>query len=328
MLPIAVKPRHPMQPFHDLLQHILDNGVKQQNRTGVACWFVPSACLTFDLQNDGFCAITTKRLAFKSAVGELLGFFRGYQSAADFRAIGCKVWDGNANETPSWLANPNRKGTDDLGRCYSAQWTDWRDWREANSPEEADALQQKGYELRAHDVQRGVWVFRRGINQLELCLQQLLTDPTNRRVVISAWRPDEFDQMALPPCHCTWSFTADVASNTLHLSMWQRSWDAFLAFNHPMAGVFLSIMAKMTGMQVGTLTHFSTTPHIYENHVDQVRELLSREHYPQPTLKLGDSIERITSLDQIPGAFARIRPEDITLEGYVSHPAIRAPMAV
>ena len=97
---------HPMQQFHDMLEHILEQGTQQPNRTGVDAISVPGYHLNFDMR-DGFPAITTKKLAFKAAVGETIGFFRGFTSAAQFREIGCKVWDGNANETAAWLKNPN-----------------------------------------------------------------------------------------------------------------------------------------------------------------------------------------------------------------------------
>jgi thymidylate synthase len=120
---------HPMQQFHDMLAHILAEGKRRPNRTGIDTLFVPGHMLKFDLEKDGFPAITTKRLAFKSAKGELCGFFRGYTNAAQFRAIDCKVWDGNANETKSWLANPYRKGIDDLFTyrdCFCSIRQIWR----------------------------------------------------------------------------------------------------------------------------------------------------------------------------------------------------------
>ncbi|MNR71625.1 Thymidylate synthase 2 [compost metagenome] len=317
---------HPMQQFHDMLAHILKHGKRRPNRTGVDTLFVPGYHMRFDMA-DGFPAITTKKLAFKSAIGELVGFFRGYDSAAQFRSIGCKVWDGNANETKSWLANPARKGTDDLGRIYSKQWTDWRDWRSVESEADAQALQAKGYELIAHDTTRNVWVMRKGINQLERALEALLTNPTDRRILITAWRPDEFDQAALPCCHVDWNFLTDVESGTLHLCMYQRSFDSFLAYNVSMGGLFLEIMAKLAGLKAGTFNHFIGDAHIYVNHLEQVQLLLSREHRVQPTLKLGASIPTVRSVEDIPGVFARIQPEDIMLEGYDPHPAIPAPMA-
>jgi thymidylate synthase len=191
----------------------------------------------------------------------------------------------------------------------------------------ADDLAAKGYGLIAHDTQRNVWVYRRGINQLERALEAIMTTPTDRRIIVSAWRPDEFDQASLPACHVDWQFLCDVESKTLHLCLFQRSFDTFLAFNVAMGGLFLEIMAKLSGFKAATFTHFIGDAHIYLSHIQQTQLLLSREHRAQPKLKLGASIPTLTSIDEIKGVFERIQPEDLTLEGYEPHPAIPAPMA-
>ena len=113
-----------MRQYLELVRQILETGSWQDNRTGVRTIGIAGAMMRFDLQ-DGFPAVTTRRLAFKSAVGELVGFLRGARSAADFRALGCKVWDQNANENAQWLANPYRQGPDDLGEVYGVQWRGW-----------------------------------------------------------------------------------------------------------------------------------------------------------------------------------------------------------
>lgn len=320
------KKPHPMQQYDNLLRRILGGGKLRPNRTGVDTHFVLGGELEFNMA-DGFPAITTKKLAFKTAVGELLGFFRGYQSAAQFRELGCKVWDGNANETKEWLASPYRKGTDDLGRIYGAQWTDWRDWKEADSSAEKDRLQALGYEIRAYDADKGRWVMRRGINQLEDALRAIMIAPTNRRIMITGWRPDEFDQMALPPCHVDYQFICDVGTKTLHMVFFQRSFDTALGFNITLGALMLHIFAKLAGYTPGTMKHFIGDAHIYVNHFEGVEEMLSREHFDPPTLRLGKSIPTLTSPNQIKGVFAKIQPEDITLDGYVSHSPIYFPLA-
>jgi len=175
-----------MQNYHELLQTVLDTGVTQVNRTGVSARFIPGAMLRYDLQK-GFPAITTKRLAFGAVKGELIGFLHGCQSAADFRALNCNIWTQNANENQAWLNNPNRKGTDDLGRIYGAIWRDFN-----------------------------------GIDQLKEVVSKIINTPTDRRIIMSAWKPDEFDKMALPPCHVLYQFLVDTVNRKLHLCMYQR----------------------------------------------------------------------------------------------------------
>lgn len=319
-----------MQQYHDLMRRAIEEGVVQHNqRTGIDCHVVPGAQLQFDLR-EGFPAITTKQLFYKAAIGELLGFFRGYTSAADFRALGCKIWDANANETKAWLANPYRKGVDDLGRLgYSVQWTAWRDTRVARSAAERDEMLAKGYVEILHDPAQSAWMMERGINQVENALRTILTNPSDRRILISGWRPDEFDQMALPPCHNTYAFIPMEEHRELHLVMTIRSWDLFLGapFNCFTSALFLALMARLSGYTAATLTMQAANAHVYSNHVEQVREQLTRDHLPPPSLWISDNVKPITDVAHVAGAFNRIEPSDIRLENYHHHEAIRAPMA-
>lgn len=317
---------HPMKPFTDMMQAILTTGTKQFNeRTKEYCYFIPGYSLKYDMA-DGFPAPTFKKAAFKAAKGELFGFFRGYTSAAEFRGIDCKVWDGNANETKAWLANPNRKGEDDIGRAYGAQWTDWLDWREVFTQADCEALVNQGYEIRAHDVGRGIWVMRRGINQLEESLRTIMTNPSDRGIIVTGWRPDEFDQMCLRPCHVSYQLICEVESKKLHLCLYQRSYDTGLAFNAILGALYLHIFAKLSGYTACTFTHFVGDAHVYEAHIDGVKEMLSREQFEQPTIDLGN-IPTLTSVDEIPGIFTRLDPDQINLVNYQSHGAIKLKMA-
>lgn len=312
---------HPMQQFHDMLQNILDNGSCQINqRTGEEVLFIPGHTLTFDMA-DGFPAYTTKQLFFKMAKGEVEGFFKGFTSAKQFRDIGCTVWNDNANKTAAWLKNPNRRGDDDLGRFGYLNWTDWRDWREATSKEDADALVAQGYEIRAHDAERNVWVMRRGINQLETSLLAVMTNPSDRGIILSGWRPDEQDQGCLRACHVSYQLTVDTTTNTLHLSMWQRSFDAPLAYNIAIGALYLEIMARLANLRPGKFVHFISDCHIYKKHIPGVMEMLSRDHLPQPTLDLGN-IKPLSSPNEIPGVFANLDFSQIKLVNYQHHPKI------
>lgn len=319
-----------MQNYHDLLRLTLDSGVDQLNlRTGKVCRAIVGHQIQYDLR-QGFPALTTRKLPFKNIVGELLGFFRGYDSAADFRDLGCNFWNQNANETPAWLANPHRSGRlDFLGRIYGKKWTDWRDRRIATSEVERDELLARGFEQRLFDESQGAWLLERGINQLEDCLRKLITDLSDRRIIVSAWRPDEIDQQCLPACHMDYRFVPFENPRVLNVVMTIRSWDLFLGApaNICSTALFLSIMARLAGYEPGVVTIQATIVHAYADHFLAIEELLKREHFPSPKLVLSERIALAKNLDDIPGIFERIEPTDLQLDGYHSHDAIKAKMA-
>ena len=288
-----------MKNYHELLRDVLENGTRQANRTGIDAISLPGAMLKFDL-NEGFPAVTTKKLAFKSMAGELIAFLRGYDNAEQFRELGCGFWDQNANENQQWLNNPARKGCGDLGRVYGVQW---RHWKKEDGSE---------------------------VDQVMNALNAIHSNPTDRRIIISAWRPDEFSQMALPPCHVMYQFIVNKERGELNLCMYQRSCDLFLGvpMNIASASLILIIFAHLTGLKPRTFTHFLADAHIYVNHVDQVREQLSREPLPLPTIEIDNCIPAFNGSNFRPELIDLIKPEDIRLVGYQSHTAIKAEMAV
>ena len=288
-----------MKQYLDLLQKVLDEGHWQANRTGIPTKRIDGAMLQFDL-SKGFPAVTTKRLAFKAVIAELVGFIRGYTSAEQFRELGCKVWDQNANENAVWLANPARCGHDDLGRVYGAQWRDWvPPYETANR-----------------------------IDQLANAIFEVEHNPTSRRIIVTAWNPGELDVMALPPCHMMFQLLVDLENNKLSMCMYQRSCDLFLGipFNIASYAALLHIIAAATNRNVGTLTMFLADVHIYRNHIEQVEEQLSREFFPLPEFQIDrkffersfNCVDRVTMCG----------PSDFTLTKYVSHLPIKAEMAV
>lgn len=273
--------------------------------------------MKFDLQ-QGFPAVTTKRLYFDAVKGELIGFLRGCDNAALFRDLKCNIWNANANdpgtpESPNkWLTNPNRKGQDDLGRIYGVQWRGWRGApRIVNA--EPTGRDESNIQFMA-EVEYDV------IDQVQLAVDTIKNDPTNRRIIINAWRPDEFGAMALPPCHVMYQFLVNVERKELNLCMYQRSCDSFLGvpFNIASASLFLSIIAKLTGYTPRWFTHFLADAHIYNNHIEQVNTMLSREPHALPKLVLSDREWN----------FDTIEPSDIDLQDYVYHGALSGAMAV
>ena len=286
-----------MKQYLDLLQKVLDEGEWQPNRTGIPTKRIDGAMLEFDL-TQGFPAITSKKLAFNAVKGELLGFIRGYDNAAAFRNLGCKVWDQNANENTAWLNNPNRKCTDDLGRIYGQQWRGWY-----------------------HDTCGR-------IDQLKNAIDLIQNDPTSRRIIISAWNPADMDKMALPPCHMLFQLLVNVEQKTLSMCMYQRSCDMFLGipFNIASYALLLELIAMVTGLEAKKLTMFLADVHIYQNHLAQVQEQLQRPTHKLPLLHLDCSI--IKRSPDIIRQLELIQPDDIQLINYKHEDAIKAEMAV
>lgn len=299
-----------MKQYLDLMRDVLENGTWQENRTGVRCVTLPGAMLKFDLA-DGFPAVTTKKLAYSSVVGELIGFLRGETNVKAFQELGCKVWDGNAN-ADYWLNNPNNKGDGDLGRIYGAQWRAWyagEDWN------------QNGYGPSL------------SVDQLANALHEVRNNPTSRRIVVNAWNPAELNQMALPPCHLLFQLIPHVNTGKLHMVMYQRSCDLFLGvpFNIASYATLLHLFAYWTGYKPGTLTMMMADVHIYENHLDQVREQLSRDPMPLPKLAIDcfeDADPEVLKQASLEDLLAALDPADFMLFDYDCHPAIKAPMAV
>lgn len=322
--------RHPMDQYHDLMRRCLDEGEPVRNvRTGQVCYTLIGEQLKFDLR-EGFPAITTRKLAFCSALGELLGILRGSESAATFRSLGCGVWDANANENPTWLANPARRGTDDLGKTYGSHWCDLTGTRIVYTRKDLDHLEGLGWETAIVGTGVRGWhaVMQCHIHQVEECVRKIMTDPSDRRIIIDGWRPDEHDRSSLAACHLVYSFAPNVRTRRLDMVMHQRSWDTFLAFNIPMCALLLHIMARLTDYEPGIVTMQITNAHVYASHEQQVRLQLSREHYEQPTLWINPQVTPLTSIEDIRGVFMRLQPEDFSLQGYRHHRPIKAPMAI
>lgn len=289
-----------MKQYHDLLQDILNNGVRQGNRTGIDTLTLPGAMLKFDLR-DGFPAVTTKKLALNAVKGELIGFLRGSSSLAEFKALGCNVWDANA-AAPAWQASEHCASPDDLGRIYGTQWRSYAGVENDGAYYEVD--------------------------QISIALDTLRNNPESRRILVNAWNPAELDQAALPPCHVLFQLLPHVESKVLHMTMYQRSCDMFLGvpFNIASYALLLELFAAWSGYAAGTLTMFLADAHIYVDHVDQVKEQLTREPFPLPRLALGLPLEplKMTATELI----GDLEPGDISLLGYLSHAAIKAAMAV
>lgn len=323
-----------MKQYLDLLRTVLETGSWQENRTGIRTLSVPGAMVRYDLR-EGFPAVTTKKLAFKTLIGELVGFLRATQSAADFRALGCKVWDQNANENRQWLDSPYRAGADDLGPVYGVQWREWPAYKVLASTEVAkisDAVS-RGYHLVSDFEERGVKkiLLYKAVDQLRACLDTIRTNPGDRRILFHGWNPAKLEEMALPPCHLLYQFLVNQTSGEISLCLYIRSNDLGLGhpFNAASAAALLHLVGRLTGYTPRWLTCFIGDAHIYEDHLDMVREQLTRTPFPAPSLVLSD---RIPDFKQTgcyePEWLDKVEPADFQLVGYEHHAPLTAPMAV
>jgi thymidylate synthase len=323
-----------MQSYLSLVRTILETGTWQENRTGIRSISIPGASLRFDLA-AGFPAITTRRLPFRSAVGELIGFLRGARSAADFRALGCKVWDQNANENAAWLANPYRIGPDWLGEIYGYQWRAWPAYKalDAERAAQIEDAQSRGYRIIGRIDEHGSEkvVLHKAIDQVRQCLDTIIANPRDRRIIFHAWNCAELEQMALPPCHLLYQLLPNPVTRELSLCLYVRSNDVGLGapFNICEAAVLLSLVARLTGYAPRWLSYFIGDAHIYENQLAMLREQLTRTPYPPPRLTICDRIPSFAETGHYePEWLERAEPADFSLENYRHHPALTAPMAV
>ncbi|WP_343733050.1 thymidylate synthase [Duganella sp.] len=323
-----------MQQYQELIQTVIDTGSWQDNRTGIRTLSVPGAMMRFDL-TKGFPAVTTKKLAFKSVVGELCAFLRASRSAAEFRALGCKVWDQNANENQQWLDNPYRLGTDDLGPVYGVQWRQWPGYKVIDADQEAQLAnaQKNGFTIVAPIEEDGVKkvLLYKAIDQLRECLDTIVNNPSSRRILFHGWNPAVLDAVALPACHLLYQFIPNPATKELSMCLYVRSNDLGLGtpFNLAEGAALMHLVGRLTGYTPRWFTYFIGDAHIYENHMDMVQEQLKREPFPLPQLIISDRVPSFAQTGKYqPEWLEKIEPSDFALEGYQHHAPITAPMAV
>jgi thymidylate synthase len=323
-----------MKQYLDLVRTILDTGTWQDNRTGIRTISMPGAMLRFDLQ-DGFPAVTTKKLAFKSAIGELVGFLRATRSAAEFRALGCKVWDANANENAAWLANPYRAGVDDLGDVYGVQWRRWPGYKvlDAGAGAQIDDALARGYRIVARLDDEGApkVLLYKAIDQLRECLDTIMREPSSRRILFHGWNPAALDEIALPACHLLYQFLPNVAKREISLCLYIRSNDVGLGtpFNLTEGAALLSLVGRLTGYTPRWFTYFIGDAHIYENQLDMLQQQLQREPFPSPRLAIDARVPDYARTGvYAPEWLEKIEPSDFSLVDYRHHAPSTAPMAV
>ena len=287
-----------MKAYIDLLKHILENGDRREDRTNTGTISSFGHQLSFDL-SEGFPAVTTKSLAWKGVVSELLWFLEGSsderrlaeirfnkkrEELTDLRKFST-IWTDNADSQGKDLGYENTELKKELGPVYGVQWREWD-----------------------------------GKDQIKNLLEGLKNNPDSRRHILSAWNVGQIDKMALPPCHVMSQFYVNNATISCH--MYQRSADMFLGvpFNIASYALLLSIFGKILGLKPKKFVHSFGDAHIYMNSIDQVREQILREPYDAPTLVLPElqTIEELSSYTI----------DDFQLRDYRHHKAIKAKMAI
>ena len=279
-----------MERYLEQLRFILENGVTRTDRTGVGTISTFGLQTRFNMQ-DGFPAVTTKKLAWKVIVSELMWFISGSNNIADLKSIyrHNKIWDANYKDYLSRLGKNSNDGS--MGQVYGVQWRHWRD------------------------------SYGREIDQLQNAIDLIRKNPSSRRIIVNAWHPGETeaDQVALPPCHAFFQFY--VADGKLSLQMYQRSADMFLGvpFNIASYSLLLHMIAQITDLEPYEFIHTLGDAHIYLDTIDQVKKQLSRETYSLPELHIKDRGQK--EIDDF-------LMEDFILENYNYHESIKATMAV
>jgi thymidylate synthase len=288
-----------MKQYLELLEYILQHGDDRGDRTGTGVISSFGHQIRFNLE-DGFPAVTTKSLAWKGVVSELLWFLEGSDDERRLAEIRFQkdrseltdlskfstIWTDNADNQGIELGYENNETTKKLGPVYGVQWRNWG-----------------------------------GVDQIKKLINDLEANPNGRRHILSAWNVEKLDSMALPPCHVMSQFYVSK-NDRLSCQMYQRSADMFLGvpFNIASYALLQSILANILNLTPGEFVHTFGDAHIYKNSIEQVQEQLSREPKKLPKLIMPnlDSIEALHDYSV----------DDFVLEGYESHPALKAQMAI
>eukprot|EP00300_Choanocystis_sp_HF-7_P003398 c12607_g1_i1.p1 GENE.c12607_g1_i1~~c12607_g1_i1.p1 ORF type:complete len:482 (+),score=87.60 c12607_g1_i1:59-1504(+) len=288
-------PRHPEHQYLDLIRRIIATADHRDDRTHVGTVAIFGTQMRFDLRTS-FPLLTTKKVFFRGVVEELLWFLRGCTDSNELKKRNIHIWDENGSR--SFLDNlgfTDRK-EGDLGPVYGFQWRHFG-----------------AKYIDAYSDYTG-----QGIDQLKLCIEQIRTNPNSRRIVMSAWNPVDIPKMALPPCHILCQFF--VSHGELSCHMYQRSGDMGLGvpFNIASYALLTCMVAKVCNLKPGDFVHTIGDTHVYNTHIEALREQLTREPKPFPTLRINTNKTDIDS----------ITAEEIVLEGYEHHPTIKMQMAV
>ena len=308
--------------YQSLLQDILDNGVEKKDRTGTGTISVFGRQIRHKM-SEGYPLLTTKKMAFKTMVTELLWFLQGDTNIKYLVDNGCNIWNGDAYKRyynhPTTFEpltkkqfieeiKTNDEFSDkwgDLGPIYGKQW---RSWTKKKMYLSTDGSYENIYDEADQTI----------IDQIQILINELKTNPDSRRLMVNAWNVGELDQMTLPPCHYSFQMYSVEKEGKRYLSLaWnQRSVDTFLGlpFNIASYGLLLEMIANEVNMIPDELIGNLGDVHLYSNHIEQAKEQITREPMELPKVQIQDGI-----YSNMPG--------DIKLVNYQSHPSIKAPLS-
>ena len=272
-----------MKQYIDLVSTVLEKGEIKNNRTGTDTLMYFGYHYKVDL-SKGFPLLTTKKVFFNSVIHELLWYLSGKTHIRDLRQH-TKIWDAWTSETKDW----------EVGKMYGYQWVKWEKYIKDN---------QTGEIRKEH------------INQIDEALKLIKNNPESRRIIVSAWNPSVLDQIALPSCHAFFIFS--VVNNKLNCHLTQRSGDIALGipFNLACYATLTQMIAQEANLELGAFSHYINDAHIYENHLEGLKEQLKRDPMPLPELKIANK------------PFWDLTFEDFKLNNYKHHPIIKFPVAV
>ena len=290
-------PRHEEHQYLDLIRDVIENGGRRTDRTGTGTLSTFGATMRFSLRDETFPLLTTKRTFFRGVAEELLWFISGDTDASTLRDKGIHIWDANGSREYLDRIGLTGRAEMDLGPVYGFQW---RHYGATYAGARADYRGQ-------------------GVDQLANVIRTIKENPTDRRIVLSAWNPAALPEMALPPCHMFCQFYVG-ADGALSCQMYQRSADMGLGvpFNIASYALLTRLVAQVCGLAAGELVHVLGDAHVYQNHVAALKEQLEREPRAFPTLKINPAK---TDIDDFTYA-------DFTLEHYHPHPKLTMPIAV
>lgn len=286
---------HDENQYLDLIRKIISKGVTRGDRTGVGTISIFGTQMRFNLR-DQFPLLTTKRVFWRAVAEELLWFVKGSTDARILQEKNIHIWDGNSTREFFDASGFIDREVGDLGPVYGFQWRHFgAKYTTCNAN---------------YDGQ--------GIDQLNEVIERIKTNPTDRRIIMTAWNPSDIPQMALPPCHCLAQFY--VANGELSCQLYQRSADMGLGvpFNIASYALLTYMIAHITNLKPGDFIHSLGDTHVYLNHVDPLKEQLERTPRPFPQLRFKRTVEKIDDFTF----------EDFEILNYNPYPSIKMAMAV